>query len=109
MQESDGQLDTGLGPIPVRRLVAVQGSRVEPITYWMTIGDKIARADSGTWKLERFKLGLTGKIPDGLLFRLSSISRDDVGAYQAHQAFTQDLLKALPEKDRARFVGNTSQ
>lgn len=103
---SAGSLDTGLGRIPVRRMVAVQGARVEPITYWMTLGDKIAEGGGGAWKLEQIKYGLTGKIPDGLLFRLSSITTDDAGAYQTQEAFTQALIKALPEKDRARFIGH---
>lgn len=103
--ESAGSLDTGLGRIPVHRMVAVQGARVEPITYWMTLGDKIAEGGGGAWKLEQIKYGLTGKIPDGLLFRLSSITTDDTAAYQAQEAFTQALIKALPEKDRARFIG----
>lgn len=103
---SAGSLDTGFGRIPVRRMVAVQGARVEPITYWMTLGDKIAEGGGGAWKLEQIKYGLTGKIPDGLLFRLSSITTNDIAAYQAQEAFTQALLKALPEKDRARFIGH---
>lgn len=104
-QENAGSLDTGRGLIPVHRLVAVQGSRVEPVTYWMTIGDKIAEGGGGAWKLEQMKYGLTGKIPDGLLFRLSSITADGVTAYQDQQAFTQALVKALPQADRARFIG----
>ncbi len=103
--ESKGSVDTGLGSIPVRRLVAVQGQRVEPVTYWMTIGDKIADGGGGAWKMEQIKYGLTGKIPDGLLFRLSSITPNETAAYQAQETFARDLIKALPEQDRARFIG----
>lgn len=105
-QEGEGTLDTGQGAIPVRRMVAVQGPRVEPVTYWMTIGDKIAQGGGGAWKLEQMKYGLTGRIPDGLLFRLSSITRDDVGAYRDQERFTKALVRSLPEKDRARFIGH---
>ncbi len=106
-QESHGSLDTGFGAVPVKRMVAVQGRRIEPVTYWMTIGDKIAEGGGGAWKLEQIKYGLTGKIPDGLLFRLSSITGDAAAAYAAQQEFTQALIKALPEKDRARFIGRS--
>jgi exosortase B len=106
--ENAGSLDTGLGRIPVRRMVAVQGQRIEPVTYWMTIGDKIAEGGGGAWKLEQIKYGLTGKIPDGLLFRLSSITSNDKAAFEAQQTFTQDLIKALPAKDCARFIGQTT-
>lgn len=95
LKQSEGSLETGFGPIPVRRLVAVMGPRVEPVTYWITIGDRVATGAS-IWKLEQIKYGLTGKIPDGLLFRLSSFRTDDASAYRLHEAFTQDLLKALP-------------
>ena len=105
-KEAFGSLNTGLGNIPVRRMVAVQGHRVEPVTYWMTIGDKIAEGGGGAWKLEQIKYGLTGKIPDGLLFRLSSITTNDAAAYLAQEAFTQALIKTLPENDRARFIGS---
>jgi exosortase B len=101
-----GGLDTGLGQIPVGRMVAVLGQRVEPVTYWMTLGDKIAEGGGGAWKLEQIKYGLTGKIPDGLLFRVSSITNNDGAAFQAQQDFTRDLIRALPEKDRARFIGH---
>ncbi len=104
-KESKGSLDTGLGSIPVRRMVAVQGRRVEPVTYWMTIGDKIADGGGGMWKMEQIKYGLTGKIPDGLLFRLSSITPNEDAAYRVQETFTRDLIKALPEQDRARFIG----
>lgn len=103
--EAGGSLDTGLGAIPVRRLTAVLGPRVEPVTYWMTIGDKIAQGGGGAWKLEQMKYGLTGRIPDGLLFRVSSFSRDEAAAHRLQERFVQDLVAALPAADRPRFIG----
>lgn len=91
--------------IPVKRLVATQGSRVEPITYWTTVGDKVA-VSGLKWKLQQMKYGLTGQVPDGLLFRVSSIQPDDVKAYQLQDAFTRDLLKAMSPDGRQRIIGN---
>lgn len=96
---------TGEGSIPVKRLVATQGARVEPITYWTTVGDTVA-VSGLKWKLQQLKYGLTGKIPDGLLFRISSIQADDAKAYQLQDEFTRDLLKALPPGGRQRIIGN---
>ena len=96
---------TGEGSIPVKRLVATQGARVEPITYWTTVGDTVA-VSGLKWKLQQLKYGLTGKIPDGLLFRISSIQADDAKAYQIQDEFTRDLLKALPPGGRQRIIGN---
>lgn len=93
------------GSIPVKRLVATQGQRIEPITYWTTVGDKVAISGL-KWKFQQVKYGLTGKIPDGLLFRISSIQADETKAYQTQDAFTRDLLKAMSPSGRKRIIGN---
>ncbi|QLQ01520.1 MAG: EpsI family protein [Thiobacillus sp.] len=96
---------TGEGNIPVKRLVATQGQRIEPITYWTTVGDTVA-VNGLKWKLQQLKYGLTGKIPDGLLFRISSIQADDTKAYHIQDAFTRDLLKAMSPDGRQRIIGH---
>ncbi|MDA8254206.1 MAG: EpsI family protein [Betaproteobacteria bacterium] len=96
---------TDEGSIPVKRLVASQGQRIEPITYWTTVGDTVA-VSGLKWKLQQLKYGLSGKIPDGLLFRISSIQTDDAKAYQNQDAFTRDLLKAMSPDSRQRIIGN---
>ncbi|TXH72942.1 exosortase-associated protein EpsI, B-type [Thiobacillus sp.] len=96
---------TGEGSIPVKRLVATQGQRIEPITYWTTVGDTVA-VNGLKWKLQQLKYGLTGKIPDGLLFRISSIQADDTKAYHIQDAFTRDLLKAMSPDGRQRIIGH---
>lgn len=96
---------TGEGDIPVKRLVASQGRRIEPITYWTTVGDTVA-VSGLKWKIQQMKYGLTGKIPDGLLFRISSIQADDAKAYQVQDAFTRDLLKAMSPDGRQRIIGS---
>lgn len=93
------------GSIPVKRLVAAHGARVEPITYWTTVGDVVA-VEGLKWKLQQLKFGLTGKIPDGLLFRVSSIQVDDAKAYQVQDDFTREMLKAMSPAGRQRIVGN---
>ncbi|OZA13171.1 MAG: EpsI family protein [Hydrogenophilales bacterium 17-62-8] len=104
LKNASGTFATNDGNIPVKRLVATQGSRIEPITYWTTVGDKVA-VSGVKWKLQQLKYGLTGQIPDGLLFRISSIQPDDAKAYQTQDAFTRDLLKAMPTADRQRIIG----
>lgn len=99
---------SGEGSIPVKRLVAVQGQRIEPITYWTTMGDTVA-VNGMKWKLLQLKYGLTGKIPDGLLFRISSIQADDSKAYQMQDTFARELLKAMSPSGRQRIIGNPDQ
>lgn len=93
------------GSIPVKRLVATQGSRVEPITYWTTVGGKVA-VSGLKWKLQQLKFGLTGKIPDGLLFRISSIQADESAAYRMQDDFSRALLGALTPEGKRRIIGN---
>jgi EpsI family protein len=90
--------------IPVKRLVAKQGTRVEPITYWITVGDQVA-VDGFKWKLAQIKYGLTGKIPDGLIFRISSIDSNPKNAYIVQDDFVNRLLAALSTDTRDRLVG----
>jgi EpsI family protein len=105
LKSSTATFSTGSGVIPVRRLVATQGQRIEPITYWTTIGDAVA-VNSVKWKLNQLKYGLTGKIPDGLLFRVSSIQSDDTAAYKMQEDFARALLGALTPSGRQRLIGH---
>jgi EpsI family protein len=104
-----GTFSTGEGDIPVKRLVATQGQRIEPITYWTTIGDTVSASSGLQWKFNQLKYGLTGKIPDGLLFRISSIQADENAAYRAQDDFSRALLSALTPEGKKRIIGQTGQ
>lgn len=100
-------LDTTIGQIPAMRLIAKQGNRNEPITYWIKIGNSLTRG----WFEEKwatFSYELTGKIPDGLLFRVSTISNDAQASYRIQQTFLTDLLKSMHSGDRKWLVGQTN-
>jgi EpsI family protein len=99
-----GQLVTEFGVVPVKRLFAVLGPRKEPITYWITVGEQATHSPFQE-KLTRFRYGLTGQIPDGILVRVSSINVDRRSAYAQQESFVRDLLAAMQPKDRARLVG----
>jgi EpsI family protein len=104
VKQFDSRLNTGFGAIPVRQLVAAQGQRIEPITYWITIGEQVAGSNF-KWKLEQLRYGLTGKIPDGMIFRVSSIGADESAAYRVQQDFVRELLQFMPAASRTRFIG----
>ncbi len=97
-------LSTPIGTIPAQRLFTSLGPRQEPVTYWFTMGEKTVQS-----KLERrlvqLSYGLTGRIPDGLLFRISSIDGDQVRANRYHDLFVSQLLQVLPPSDRLRLSG----
>ena len=91
--------------IPIKRLVATQGNRIEPITYWTTVGNKV-EVDSLKSKLAQIRYGLTGVIPDGLLFRVSSIDPNVQHAYAVQDDFTNQLINTLNTKSRTRIIGD---
>jgi len=98
-------LDGPLGAIPVRRLETnLAQQRYEPVTYWTTVGDR-AVVGGVNKKLAELDYGLRGEIPDGLLFRVSSIDRNTAGAYQLHDRFILALAQQLTPAARQRLMG----
>ena len=99
-----GELLTEYGILPIRRLLASKGNRHEPITYWVTIGDK-AVMPGIEQKLQQLRYGLTGNVPDGMLVRISSISSDEDKAYYLQNRFILDLLSVMDTFHRTRLIG----
>ena len=82
----------------------MQRGRNEPITYWVTVGDKATPAGFKQ-KIAQVSYGLTGKVPDGFLVRVSTIDRDAKNAYRMQEEFLRSMLKSMPEQDRVRIAG----
>ena len=108
LSAGEGALATRFGAVPVKRLVARQNSRNEPITYWITVGDKAIKSGIQQ-KIQRLAYGLSGKIPDGMLVRVSTIQPDAQGAYQLQDRFISQMLDRLASKDRVRLLGSAGQ
>jgi EpsI family protein len=101
---TESSVATPFGPIGARRLTTSYGPRKEPVTYWFTVGDQAIKSKFQQRMVE-IRLGLTGQIPDGLLFRISSIDPDAERAFRMQDAFVADLLQAVPQRDRSRLSG----
>ena len=99
-----GTLHGDAGGMPVRRLVAKMGSRIEPITYWMVIGERVTTTGTET-KLAQMSYGLRGQIPDGMLMRVSMIDPDSARAYSVQTKFVGDLYEAVDRTWRAHVFG----
>ena len=99
-----GLLATALGDIPVRRLFTTMGARQEPVTYWFTVGDKAVQGKMQK-RLVELSYTFTGRIPDGMLFRVSSIDPDEARAYQMQDQFINQLLQAESPAGRKRLSG----
>lgn len=94
--KTSGHLKTPWGTLPVRRLVATRGARKEPITYWITVGHDATLPGIGR-KLLQLKYGLTGRIPDGMLVRVSSIGGNEKRAYAQQQQFILAMFTAIAD------------
>lgn len=97
-------LDTGFGSVKIKRLMTKLGSRSEPVTYWTTLGDSVVQGGIQT-KLGQIEYGVKGFIPDGLLFRVSSITSDLKKGQELQDRFAKDLLFAVPPQSRVRLAG----
>ena len=99
-----GRLAADGRSIPVTRMLAVRGERSEPVTYWFTMGDRVVLG-----RLERLRVqladGLRGRVPDGMLVRVSSLSTDAPAAYATQAAFVGALLADLPASSAQRLAG----
>jgi EpsI family protein len=90
--------------LPLKRLVAGNGERNEPISYWLVIGRDLASFGYGH-RLATLKYGLTGRVPDGMLIRVSSIDRDEARSFAMQEALLRDLLAAVDADFRLRLLG----
>lgn len=100
-----GEMPVESGSIPVKRLQARIQSRVEPITYWVTVGDKVTLTGL-QHKLVQLNYGFRGVIPDGMIFRVSSIGSDASNQFELQEEFVNQLVAALTPELRARVVGH---
>ncbi|SIQ02854.1 EpsI family protein [Aromatoleum tolulyticum] len=104
-QFGNGYIKSAAGVIPVKRLVAQQGSRHEPITYWIRVGGFTVTGLIGQ-RLTQLRYGLTGEVPEGLIFRMSTVVDNARSAYAIHDQFAEDLMRVLPLGARSALVGN---
>ena len=100
----ESQVVTPFGEVPAKRLFTSRGAREEPVTYWFTLGDTAVPGKLGK-RLTELRYGLTGRIPDGLLFRVSSIDPDQERANRLQDDFINQLLWNMSPDERKRLSG----
>ena len=100
-----GQWSAGGFTIPTMHMVTSMGPRVEPVTYWLRIGDDIARGWFEQNKV-RLKYGTRGLIPDGVLFRVSSIGGDPAKGFELQRRFVDEMIKEMNPVARKLILGN---
>lgn len=97
-------LDVSGSTVPSARMVATQGQRVEPVTYWFTMGDDAVMSYLDR-ELTQLKYAAVGQIPDGYLVRLSSLSTNPKKAFDQQAEFANALMSSLDPELRARLTG----
>ena len=100
----DGVIDVNGQQLRVRQLVTSLGARVEPISYWIMVGDRVTL--SGTeQKLAQLSYSTRGVTPDGMLVRVSSISGDAAKAYALHGQFVAEMFPVVSASLRPQVFG----
>lgn len=104
VRQREARISLSGQPLDVRQLVAKQGGRIEPISYWVIVGERVAL--SGTQqKLAQLGYSVRGIIPDGMLIRVSSIDPDAARAWNVQSGFVNDMAAAVAPDWRARLFG----
>lgn len=97
----------GGNTLPVRRLLAERPGRSEPVSYWLTVGNRAALPGLSR-KLAQVGEVFSGRVPDGVLVRVSSIDPVARDAYRQHDRFITDLLSGLAGPGRERLAGRSA-
>ena len=104
--QQNAVVDIGARTLRVRQLVSRLGGRTEPISYWITVGDRVSL--SGTeQKLQQLSYSTRGIVPDGMLVRVSNISTDSPRAFSVQQTFLAALAAAVRPELQAQVFGST--
>lgn len=101
----DHEIQTQFGAIKAVRMETSMGLRKEPLTFFLRVGDSVARG-SKERNLARLKMALHGYLIDGLLFRVSEITDDADASFKLQDKFIQDLLNAVSPEARPRLIGS---
>lgn len=99
-----GRLQASGRDLPATRFHAVRGDRSEPVTYWFTMGDRVVLG-RGERLREQLRNGLAGRVPDGMLVRVSSLTTNAPAAYAAQQSFVAAMLAPMAAGDATRLAG----
>lgn len=93
--------------LKVRRLLGKGSNRTEYITYWIILGEK-SILPGWERKITQFEYGMQGLIPDGLLFRISSVGQMSSNEhFKLHNDFIQKMYKHSNSENRVTLFGST--
>ena len=97
-------IDLANRTINAMSLVATRERRIESVTYWIRLGDKVVAG----WAMQtgvRMKYGLRREIPDELLFRVSTVGEETHLGFQTQQNFLRDIISAVNRDVQQILIG----
>lgn len=101
---TEHSVNSDFGPIASVQLMTTMGpQRTEPLTFFVRVGDGVARG-SRDRNLARIRMALQGYRVDGMLFRVSEVTKRS-NAFELQDLFIHDLLNAVGPDGRRRIIG----
>ena len=100
------ELSIGNQMIPANVFAASGQERTEQILYWTRIGNEFSRS----WTEQRMavaRANVAGRIPDGVLVRVSLLGNDPQAALPLLERFARSFVGASPPPLRQILVGRT--
>ena len=104
LETKQNDIQTQLGSIATKQLVTQNGSRTEPVTYWIMVGH-LSTINSQQEKLAQLRYAVRGIVADGLLFRVSNITAVPESGFNVQADFINALMPHLAKEQRLRIVG----
>ncbi len=95
-------------PLNVSRMHVNVGNRQEFVTYFIRIGDRVLSGPPTALNKARLHMGLNGYIADGLLFRISEITRNAGSTYDLQDNFISQMLTAVDQGAVEAFIPKSS-
>ncbi len=105
--KKDAVIELPGNTVNATRIETSLGSRFEPVTYWTVVGDQIVTSNINK-KLVEINYSIQDRVPDGMLFRISSIDKNTSAAYSIQERFAKDIADAIDKKNRNRFIGSNT-
>jgi EpsI family protein len=99
-----GAVPVGASSVPVVRMETDKGPRYEPLTYWMVVAGKGVNGPVGQ-KIQQVGAMFRGQLPDGMLVRVSTITRDSQAGFAVQDRFIRELYAALSAAQRSAVFG----
>lgn len=102
LKEAD--VSIGRNSVSVTQMIASQGQRVEPVTYWFTMGNEVVRGAINKLVVQ-LKYSFSGYIPDGYLVRVSTIDGSPEDGFRLQREFLENFMSAIPTELQVRLLG----